>query len=109
MYVEDVEEQDGLMGSGSPSKPHAKQQRAVVRGWMQYALLFSLTAAIAAGYVFHARSSPHVVGDANHVMDDSDHISGAIDDGTSDETFPMFNASFTEYLTSGMKKNRRKS
>lgn len=102
---EDVEEQDGLLGSASPSKASAKQHRTVVRGWMQYAFLVSLTAAaFAAGYVFHARSSHHVVGGANRVMDDSDHISGAIEDEMSDETSPMFNASFTEYLTSGMKK-----
>ena len=102
---EDVEEQDGLLGSASPSKAHAKQQPLVVRGWMQYAFLVSLTAAsFAAGYVFHARLSPHVVGGANRVMDDSDHISGAIDDGTSGETSPMFNASFAEYLISGMEK-----
>ena len=101
MLAYDEEEQDGLM-EGSPSKTHSKQHRAVVvRGWIAV-LLSVTTVAFAAGYVFHAWSSSHVAGNANGV-DVSDNISGAIEDGTSDGPSPLFNASFTEYLTSGMK------
>ncbi len=101
MLANDEEEQDRLM-VGSPSKTHPKQQRAMVRGWI--AVLLSVTAAaFAVGYVFRAWSSTHVVRNANGV-DDSDYKSGVIEDATSDGLSPFFNASFTEYLISGMKK-----
>lgn len=106
MCAEDEYEKDGLLGSGSPSKDHAKQHRVVVRGWRRHVFPFALTAAaFAGGYEFHAMSSSNVVRSANGVVDISESVSVAIEDGsgTSDGPSPLFNASFTEYLISGMK------
>ncbi|KAL3823882.1 hypothetical protein ACHAXA_005464 [Cyclostephanos tholiformis] len=105
MCAEDEYEKDGLLGSGSPSKAPAKQHRVMARGWKQYISLFALiAAAFAAGYAFHGRSSSNIVGNVN-ILDNSGSVSSAIEDGlgTSDVPSPLFNASFTEYLISGMK------
>jgi hypothetical protein len=107
MCAEDEYEKDGLLGPGSPSKDHAKEHRVVVKGWKRYVFPLVLTAAaFAGGYAFHALSSSNVVGrSANGAVDNSVAVSGAIEDGsgTTDGPSPLFNASFTEYLISGMK------
>ena len=104
---EEEEEQHGLLklGSSSSASPQEAGRRCGVRGWKQRLAILGLTAvAFVAGYIVHASTAAagssfpslrHPIAKSGN-----DAIVVATNDDNNDE--PMFNATFTTYLLTGM-------
>ena len=102
--VEEEEEQHGLLKPGSSSSSQEVGRRCGVRGWRQrLAILGSTAVAFVAGYIVHAATaaagSSFFLSLRHPIVKSSNN---AIIATKNDNDEPLFNATFTTYLLTGM-------
>ena len=103
---EEEEEQHGLLKPGSSSSSSSQEvgRRCGVRGWKQRLAILGLTAvAFVAGYIVHAATaaagSSFFLSLRHPIVKSSNN---AIIATKNDNDEPLFNATFTTYLLTGM-------